>query len=188
MFTGQSQTGLSTSWKSETISVVVGNPLPYLSVKKGSTMYTTTFLYYCFPLLSGFCQISVFYRCVLCVRTHCNGSFFIWWPRILLGPLQTSLSFWLGSFWLFFPLNSRAFYQLIVCYLGCCIHRALDNTENFTSNQKRFFTCGSRGNFGIVILVKKYLFYFRFWRSIFLRQTWSGRSLMLILEISQSNL
>ena len=68
--------------------------------KKGSTMYTTTFLYYCFPL-SGFCQISVFYRCVLCVRTHCNGSFFIWWPRILLGPLQTSLSFQLGSFWLF---------------------------------------------------------------------------------------
>ena len=140
MFTGQSQTGLSTSWKSETISVVVGNPLPYLSEKKGSTMYTTTFLYYCFPLLSGFCQISVFYRCVLCVRTHCNGSFFIWWPRILLGPLQTSLSFWLGSFWLFFPLNSRAFYQLIVCYLGCCIHRTLYNIDDFTSHQNRFFT------------------------------------------------
>ena len=120
--------------------MVVGNPLPYLSEKKGSTMYTTTFLYYCFPLLSGFCQISVFYRCVLCVRTHCNGSFFIWWPRILLGPLQTSLSFWLGSFWLFFPLNSRAFYQLIVCYLGCCIHRTLYDTDDFTSHENRFFT------------------------------------------------
>ena len=102
-------------------------------------MYTTTFLYYCFPLLSGFCQISVFYRCVLCVRTHCNGSFFIWWPRILLGPLQTSLSFWLGSFWLFFPLNSRAFYQLIVCYLGCCIHRALYDIDDFYQPSKEVF-------------------------------------------------